>query len=114
VVSLYIAAIKNEGFQMKKTPALVALDALNQKNRRLKTSLVLLVLSLLLSTSVQPAHAADRVLQVLGKCGNADALYDGNGKKGRSHLISFAPTGFAGFVLEGAASFLPINGFDQR
>jgi hypothetical protein len=86
---------------MKKTVALVALNAFNRKNLELKTILVLIALPLLLSRSVPPAHAADRVLQVLGKCGNADAQYDGNGKRGRSHLISFAPTGFAGFVLEG-------------
>jgi hypothetical protein len=57
---------------------------------------------MLILSAQSAALAQGRVLQVLGVCGgSADAEFVGNRKRGRTHLVSFAPTGFAGFFLEG-------------
>ncbi|HEY9683587.1 MAG TPA: hypothetical protein V6C89_20195 [Drouetiella sp.] len=51
--------------------------------------------------AVQPSCTANRVVQVLGVCGNGDAIVEGNRRHARSRLISFQPDGFAGMVIEG-------------
>lgn len=60
-----------------------------------------LTLSILIGASVQPAPAADRVVQLLGVCGLADAQFEGNRRHIRSRLISFQPDGYAGIVIDG-------------
>ncbi len=61
------------------------------------------ILSMLILSSQTSALAEGRILQVLGVCGApfADAQFVGNRKHGRTHLVSFGPTGFAGFFIEG-------------
>jgi hypothetical protein len=83
---------------MKKLPAQIKASSLHQKNLQL---VLPVVLSSIMASIAQPAHAADRVLQVLGVCGAADAQYEGNRRHARSRLISFGPEGFAGILIEG-------------
>jgi hypothetical protein len=49
---------------------------------------------------VTPAWSADRLFQVLGACGNANAQYSGNRKHGSTQLSSNQSDGVAGFVIE--------------
>ncbi|CAN5270715.1 hypothetical protein BH10CYA1_BH10CYA1_36700 [soil metagenome] len=71
-----------------------------QRGLRLRSAM-LAVLFAFASSSVQPATAADRIVQILGRCGNSSAQYIGNRRHGGSELISFAPDGDAGVVIEG-------------
>ncbi len=60
-----------------------------------------LLASSMLGTTAQPGQAADRVVQLLGVCGQADAQFEGNRRHVRTRLISFQPDGFAGMVIDG-------------
>jgi len=71
-----------------------------QRGLRIRSA-ILAVLFAFASNSMRPATAADRVQYVLGRCGNADAEFIGNRRRGASELISFAPDGDAGIVLLG-------------
>ncbi len=51
--------------------------------------------------TIPSALAANRVVQLLGRCGLAKAEYLGNRKHGDTALSSFSPDGEAGIVLEG-------------
>lgn len=55
----------------------------------------------MLGATAQPGLAADRVVQILGVCGQADAQLEGNRRHVRTKLVSFQPDGFAGIVIEG-------------
>lgn len=79
------------------------LNAVNQIPRSgLKLGIVFLSMAIATAAASNlPALAANRVVQVLGKCGSASAQYLGNRKHGNTELISFQPSGDAGIVIEG-------------
>lgn len=71
------------------------------KQARRNSTVLALALSMLIGASAQPALAADRVVQLLGVCGLADAQFEGNRRHVRTRLISFQPNGYAGIVIDG-------------
>lgn len=57
--------------------------------------------SLLFTFAGSPANAADRLVQLLGRCGASDAQFIGNRRHGSIELTSFSPDGDAGVVIDG-------------